>query len=119
MKNYNSNDTDQSSKDPPPSLIKSKFDYELFDEEAASVISKCISVKRIALPNKGEKWKIFENSKQIFVLEGTKLGKKEKDFLSTIEGVNLLIKSGKEGIKNFTALHKKIKDAIKCNAAGH
>jgi len=113
MKNYNSNETDQVSKELPPSIVKNKFDYELFDEEIASVISKCISVKRIALPNKGEKWKIFENSKQIFVLEGTKLTNKEKDFLRTIVGVNLLIKSGKEGIKNFTALHKKIKDAIK------
>lgn len=111
MSNYISGENEQEVKD-SSSLIKSKFDYELFDEEKAAIVSKCIHVKRIDLPNKGEKWKILDNSKVIFILEGNKLTKKEKDFLRMPQGISFLIKCGKEGIKNFTSLHKKIKDTI-------
>ena len=113
MNNYSyiSNELEQEVKD-SSSLVKSKFDYELFNEEFAAIVHPCAQVKRVGLPNKGEKWKFFENSKQFFVLEGTKLTKKEREFLRTVEGIQLLLKCGKHGVKNFTQIHKIIKQAI-------
>lgn len=92
--------------------ILSKYEYDLYKEED-DVAQKVIRVKRFSMPNKGEKWKIFEDTKVIFILEGTKLNNKEKDFLRTVEGVTFLIKQFKTGIKSFNALRKEIKNNLK------
>jgi len=92
--------------------ILSKYEYDLYKEED-DVAQKVIRVKRFSMPNKGEKWKIFEDTKVIFVLDGTKLNTKEKEFLRTVDGVNFLIKQFKEGIKSFNALRKEIKNNLK------
>ena len=89
----------------------SKFEFDLYHEEY-DVIEKVIRVKRVSLPNKGEKWKIMEDGKLIFVVEGAKLSNKEKDFLRTPDGFNFLIAQGKAGIKSFSALKKEIKKKI-------
>src|SRR5208282_6942634 len=60
----------------------SKFEYDLYHEED-DVSEKVIRVKRVSMPNKGEKWRIFEDNKVMFTIEGTKLNNKEKDFLRT------------------------------------
>jgi hypothetical protein len=65
------------------------------------------------MPNKGEKWKIFEDNKVMFVVEGTKLTNKEKEFLRTIDGVNFLITQYKQGIKSFNSLKNEIKKKLK------
>ncbi len=90
----------------------SKFEYDLYHEED-DVAEKVIRVKRVAMPNKGEKWKIFEDNKVMFVLEGTKLTNKEKDFLRTVDGVNFLITQYKAGIKSFNSLKNEIKKKLK------
>jgi len=90
----------------------SKFEFDLFHEEN-DVVEKVIRVKRVSLPNKGEKWKIMENTKTVFVVEGSKLNKKEKEFLSTVDGVNFLIAQYKQGIKSFNALKNEIKKKLK------
>lgn len=92
--------------------ILSKYEYDLYKEED-DVAQKVIRVKRFSMPNKGEKWKIFEDTKVIFVLDGTKLNNKEKEFLRTVDGVNFLIKQFKGGIKSFNALRKEIKINLK------
>lgn len=92
--------------------ILSKYEYDLYKEED-DIAQKVIRVKRFSMPNKGEKWKIFEDTKVIFILEGTKLNGKEKDFLRTVEGVTFLIKQFKTGIKSFNALRKEIKNNLK------
>lgn len=92
--------------------ILSKYEYDLYKEED-DIAQKVIRVKRFSMPNKGEKWKIFEDNKVIFILEGTKLTGKEKDFLRTVEGVNFLIKQFKNGIKSFNSLRKEIKNNLK------
>lgn len=119
MRNMSTN-TDQSTIVPITEEVKdqnikynlSKFEYDLYHEED-DVSEKVIRVKRFSLPNNGEKWKIFENNKVMFILEGSKLTNKEKDFLHTIDGVNFLISQYKEGIKSFNALKKEIKKKIK------
>ena len=90
----------------------SKFEYDLYHEEDDKT-EKIIRVKRVSMPNKGEKWKIMEDSKVVFVVEGTKLSKKEKDFLRTVDGVNFLIEQYKMGIKSFNSLKIEIKKKLK------
>lgn len=89
-------------------LSLSKFDYDLYHDEENKV-EKIIRVKRFSLPNKGERWKIFEDNKLILILEGAKFNKKEKIFLRGIEGVSFLITQAKNNLPTFKA----IKDALK------
>jgi hypothetical protein len=90
----------------------SKFEYDLYHEEE-DVALPVIRVKRTSLPNKGERWKIFEDNKAMFVIEGSKLTNKEKEFLRTVEGVNFLLEQYKAGIKSFNALKIEIKKKLK------
>jgi hypothetical protein len=92
-------------------LILSKFDYELFDEEKYKP-ERIIRIKKINSPNKGEKWKIMEDDKVIFVLDGLKLSKKERDFLRTPDGFSFLISQQKTGIKSFNSLRQELKKKI-------
>ena len=89
----------------------SKFDHDLYKEED-DIAEKIIRVKRIDLPNGGERWKVFEDNKIIFILEGNKLTKKEKEFLRSVEGVNFLLKQARLGIKSFNALKLEIKSVL-------
>jgi hypothetical protein len=89
----------------------SKFEYDLYHEED-DVAEKVVRVKRVSMPNKGEKWKIFEDNKVVFVLEGAKLTNKEKEFLRSVDGVNFLIAQAKQGIKSFNALRTELKKKI-------
>lgn len=88
-------------------LNLSKFESDLFDE-AKSKPEPIIRVKRIKLPNDGENWKIFKDDEVIFLVEGLKLSKKERIFLRTIEGVSLLMKEAKSGIRSLNSLKKEI-----------
>lgn len=90
----------------------SKFEYDLYHEEDDKA-EKVIRVKRFSLPNKGEKWKIFEDNKAMFIVEGTKLNNKEKEFLRTLDGVNFLIAQYKQGIKSFNSLKIEMKKKLK------
>lgn len=93
----------------------SKFEYDLFHDED-DVVEKIIRVKRFELPNNGERWKIFEDNKVMFTIEGTKLTKKEKAFLRTIDGVNFLIAQYKTGINSFNHLKIEIRNKINSDA---
>ena len=100
-------------KDPTLKGNLSKFEYDLYHEED-DVSEKVIRVKRMSMPNKGEKWRVFDDNKAILTIEGTKLTNKEKEFLRTVEGVNFLIAQFKSGnIKSFNALKKEIKKKVK------
>lgn len=89
----------------------SKFEYDLYHEED-NVVEKIIRIKRISMPNKNEKWRIFEDNKIVFTIEGIKLTGKEKEFLRTIDGVNFLIAQCKQGIKSFNYLRNEIKKKL-------
>lgn len=102
----------EESKDSNMKYNLSKFEYDLYHEEDDKS-EKVIRVKRVSMPNKGEKWKIFEDNKVMFIVEGTKLNNKEKDFLRTVDGVNFLIAQYKAGIKSFNSLKNEIKKKLK------
>ncbi len=104
--------TPDDAKEPGQKYSLSKFEYDLYHEEDDKV-EKVISVKRVSMPNKGEKWKISENGKVMFIIEGTKLTNKEKEFLRSIDGVNFLIAEYKQGIKSFNYIKNEIKKKLK------
>lgn len=92
--------------------VLSKFEYDLYHEED-DIQLPVIRVKHFKLPNAGERWKIFSDTKVVFIVEGSKLGKKEREFLRGINGINFLIGEYKSGIKSFNALKIALKKIIK------
>ena len=92
----------------------SKFEFEFYHEESSKPLP-IVRVKRFSSPNKGEKWKIFEDNKVMFTIDGAKLNNKEKHFLKTVAGVIFLLDQYKSGIKSFSALKNEIKNHLKIN----
>jgi hypothetical protein len=93
-------------------FVTNKFDHDLFDETKHTV-QKVLSIKRVSSPNHGERWKIIEDSKIIFIVDGNKLTKKEKEYLRTPEGVSFLLSYHKKnGINNINLLKAEIKQNI-------
>ena len=92
-------------------LNMSKFEYDLYHEED-DIVTKIFRVKKTSISNKNEKWKIFEDNKVIFIIEGSKLTNKEKKFLSGVDGFNFLIAQAKSGIKSLNALKCEIKQHL-------
>jgi hypothetical protein len=90
----------------------SKFEFEFYHEEFSKP-QPIVRLRRFSAPNKGEKWKIFEDNKVMFTIEGSKLNNKERYFLKTVEGVNFLLNQYKNGIKSFNALKNEIKNHLK------
>lgn len=94
----------------------SKFEFDLYHEEY-DVAEKVIRVKRVSMPNKGEKWKVMTDNKVIFVIEGTKVSKKEREFLETVEGFNFILAQAKVGIKSLNSFRVELKKFIDKKAA--
>jgi len=92
-------------------FINSKADMELFDEAKAAPAT-VFRVKRMSSATKGERWRILENEELKFILEGSKLSKKECMFLRTVEGVNFLVAEFKIGFKSFNELRSRLKQKI-------
>jgi len=90
----------------------SKHEDDLYNDED-NIAFRVIRVKRIGMPARGEKWRIFEDAKVIFTIDGHKLTKKEKEFLRTIDGINFLMSEFKTGPKSFNAIKKAIKIKLK------
>ena len=95
-------------KEPTNKLIVSKHEHDLFYEENDTV-NKIIRVKKFTMPNKGVKWKIFIDNKIIFVIEGTKISKKERLFLQTVEGFSFMLSMAKNGIESMSHFKSEIK----------
>lgn len=111
LKNNNMSNSMDSSDDFKDSNLKfnpSRFEYDLYHEED-NVVEKIINVRRFVLPNNGERWKILENTKIMFVIEGDKLSKKEKIFLRSVEGFNFIIQLYKIGINSFNHFKTELK----------
>lgn len=89
----------------------SKFEYDLYHEED-DVSEPVIRVKRVSMPNKGEKWKVMQDTKVVFTVESTKISKKEREYLQTIEGFNFILAQAKVGIKSFNSFRTELKKVI-------
>src|ERR1700722_5392960 len=85
-----------------------KYNLDLYHEED-DIAEKVIRVKRMSLPNDGNRWKIMENDKVIFTIEGTDLTKREREYLLTIDGFNFILLQAKTGIESLTAFRQALK----------
>jgi len=90
----------------------SKFEYDLYREEDDKT-EQVIRVKRTGSINKNEKWKVFADTKLVLIIDASKVSKKEKEFLRTIEGVSFVITQAKKGIKSLNKLRIGMKKLIK------
>jgi len=84
----------------------SKMDYDLYNDEK-NKIEKLIRVKRFSNPN--ERWKIFNDQTLLFVVDGSKVNKKEREFLRGLDGANFMIEIAKSGISTFTSFKGELK----------
>jgi hypothetical protein len=103
--------TTEEGKDQNSRYNLSKFEYDLYHEED-DVAEKVIRVKRVSLPNKGERWKVMNDNKLIFTIEGSKISKKEKEYLQTADGFNFILSQAKIGIKSLNNFRSELKKVI-------
>lgn len=92
-------------------LTLSKFDYDLYHEED-DIAQKVIRVKSVSMPAKGIKWKVMEDNKLIFTIESTKVSKKEKEFLQSVDGFNFILKQAKNNIKSLNSFKIELKKIL-------
>lgn len=90
----------------------SKYEYDLYHEED-DIANKVFRVKKFNMPNKGEKWKFLIDNKVLFIVESTKITKKEHAFLRTVDGFNFMLKQAKAQIKTFNAFRIELKKILK------
>jgi hypothetical protein len=91
-------------------IILSKSDDDLFDEEK-HIAEKSYRVKRISY-GKNEKWRIYENNKVMLTIDGTKISKKEREYLRTTNGFSFIIKQVKSGIKSVNKIRTSLKQIL-------
>ena len=89
----------------------SKIENDFYHDEA-NIKHKVIRVKATYSIKKGDKWRILEDNKVVFVVSGPKLNKKERAFLKTVDGACWLLGQAKCGIPTFTALKIAIKKRL-------
>ena len=85
----------------------SRYEDPLWDETSESK-NRVIEIKRTTKGGDAS-WKIIENKKVIFILEGSSLPKKTVKFLSSVEGVRFLIEQYKNGCINMSKMKKALK----------
>lgn len=88
-----------------------KFDYDLYKDED-NVTLPVIRVKSVNMPNKGKKWRIFQDTKVVFTIESIKLSKEEREYLQTVAGFNFLLHQAKSGIKSFNSFRIALKNTL-------
>ncbi len=101
----------EESKDTSVKYNFGKFEYDLYHEED-DISEKVIRVKRVFMPNNGEKWKVMNDTKIIFTIESTKISKKEREFLQTIDGFNFILSQAKTGIKSLNGFRAELKKVL-------
>lgn len=109
---FNANTGANDDKDFKNTPVQSRFQYDLFKEEDYNIVEKVIRIKHTRSPSKGDRWKVFENDENVFILEGSKISKKERAFLKSYEGFTFLISQAKDGIRSFHDIHKKLKSFL-------
>lgn len=103
---------EDSFRDQGPRHPFNNIDQELYKEEE-DVALTMVRVKRVSLPNKGENWKIFVDSKNVELIEGVKLSQKEREFLRGADGIRFIMAYYKSGWKSFNNFRLQLKDKIK------
>jgi hypothetical protein len=85
-------------------------DFELFDESKHTA-NRLLRVKRIST-KQAERWKIMDDGEAVFIVEGSRLSKKEKEYLRTADGFNFLLSLYKEGINTMVSIKSELKTKL-------
>lgn len=93
----------------------SKFEHDLYHDED-NIVSPLIRVKRVSLPDNGDKWCVYSNDQIVFSFDNKKLTKKESAFLRTMDGFNFIISIYK---LNLTTSFNKFKMSLKTRLASN
>ena len=96
----------------------SKFEFDLYNEEC-DVAEPVIRVRRVSMPNKGEKWKVMLDNKLVFSIESPKISKKEREYLQTVEGFNFILSQAKKGIKSLNSFRTELKKVLESKIWPH
>lgn len=81
-----------------------RVDNELFHEEDY-VPQKVLNIKRVKLSKgAGENWQFVEDGEIVLEMKGSRLTKKEKEFLYTPEGMLFLMNCWKIGIRSVVKI---------------
>jgi hypothetical protein len=89
----------------------SKHEYDLYHEDD-DVAMPVIRVKRFASASR-EKWKILDDSKEALTIDGSKITKKEKEYLRTPAGFSFLVAKYKDGVKTVNKMRIELKKILK------
>ena len=95
-------------KDRLPSFSSLRLNNELYDEEE-NIPHPSIRARRVSLPKNGENWEVVREGEVLFKIPGIRLNKKEKAYLRTAPGMNMLLAEYKEGTRSV----QKIKEIIR------
>lgn len=88
-------------------LLSLRTESELYKDED-NIKFKTIRVRRINL-RKEENWEILQDDKIVFILNGIKFSKKEREFFRSVDGIRFIIDGFKSGWKSVI----KYKNGIK------
>lgn len=94
--------------------INLRTDNELFDEEEYKKDKKkFVQARCIFLPKKGiEDWEILVDGQSVLLMKGTRFTNAEKEFLRSVDGIQFLISSYKEGKKSVVKIKEELKKLL-------
>lgn len=89
-----------------------RFDYDDLFDESKKIVEDVFRVKHSSTPKRGEKWKVFRNDDIVVELDGSKLPKKDCEFLRSLDGIKWLLTKAKTSIsdiRNISAIKVTLK----------
>lgn len=93
-------------------LILSKNDAELYDETKATP-APVIRIRRTNTASKGERWKVMRDEELLFIIEGNKISKREREYLRTVSGVSFVTSQVKtNNISTVSKLRISLKEEL-------
>ncbi len=91
--------------------VASRFSFDLFKENEAATINPVIRIRHMGSGDT-EKWRVFEDNKNTFTLEASKISKKEKLFLHSVDGARFLLAKCKSEGLTINGLRVAIKNEL-------
>jgi hypothetical protein len=77
-------------------ILSNRYEYELFKEADYNKVQVMVRVKRVTTAKK-ECWKLYENEKEVLVLESELFDDGQKSWLRTANGFSALVGAYKSG----------------------
>lgn len=104
-----SEDEELSVEESKSNFFHNKNNNDLYDDKRYEVINPFVRVK--FFKRKGQEgWQILENDKVKITISSKRLSKEEKSLLFTVDGLNVLLQSYKDGIISISGLRERLKE---------